>query len=389
MTSSTANAGARKRVLHLMGNEGPHPIFNCWADFGDHAGFDYTFGCLRGEGAMHVDLAARGHKSFALHCFSAADRFKAIPALVRRLRSERIDILQTHLFEAALVGSAAARLAGTPLVVFTGHHSHEASVVKSWKFRLADGLAAGPLCDGVFAHSQDMKNIFVRYEHVDPAKIALVNYPFDFREWKADPQGAMALRAELGIPADAMVWGAVGRLYWIKDHSTMIEGFARIAVDHPKAHLMIVGTGGDKEALESLARSLGVQSQVHFAGQRKSMTAVYSAMDVFLHTAIAESFCQSLVEAFALGKPAIASGVGIAPEIVVNGQTGQLFAPKDVRGLTAALRTMIAARSRWHEMGQAGRRKIEPFAAQTIIPKFEAQYRRWLEVPRRFRRSFT
>lgn len=368
----------RLRVLHLCGSSGNNTYLRSWADHGDRQRFDFRFATLEPEGATQQDLRARGLPCFSLNARTRAEKARAIVTLRSYLRSERIDILQTHLLDAAWVGGVAARLAGTPLVVFTGHHSHEVSVVPSWRLRLADAVAAGALSHRIMAHSLDMREIFIRYERIKPERMAIIPFPLEREAWTADPARRHATRVSLGL-ADRIVLGAAGRLYWVKDFPLMLRAFAELALTDPRLVLVIAGQGSQGPALEGLVRDLGIGEQVRLVGHRTDMPALFSAFDLFVHTALAESFCQVVVEAFALGVPVVASDVGISPEIVTNDVNGRLFRRGDQAGLTAALRSMLAERDRWPAMGEEGRRRIEPFAAARVIPRYEAQYLAWFE----------
>ena len=367
----------RLRLLHLISNAGSSPYLNAWWDFGDRERFEFCFGSLTATGVMQRDLDQRGASTFALGRAGRAGLLLAAADLARRFRREPVDILQTHLLEAALAGALAARLAGTPLVVFTGHHSHEVSLGGGRRFRLADTLASRGLSHRIIAHSQDMKRIFMEYEGVPAERISVIPYPFDFRPWRFDPEGRARVRQELGL-GDAPVFGAVGRLFWVKDYPTMLDAFAEVAAVDPQVLLVIVGDGALRSDLEGHIARLGLGRRVRLAGQRSDMPAVMSAFDVFVHSSRAESFCQALVEAAAMRRPLVSTPVGIAPEIIREGENGTLVPVGDVGALTRGLRQLLARRGDWPRMGEAAWREVQPFAAELIIPRYEAQHLAWL-----------
>src|SRR4029077_7146574 len=117
-----------------------HPYWSLIADLTDRSRFELAFGSLGPRGSLHDELEARGLLTFALGCRGRRAYPSAAFRLARWLRRWRADVVQTHLLDACLVGLTAARLAGTPLGVLTGHHSHEIPVAPSWRTFWADSL---------------------------------------------------------------------------------------------------------------------------------------------------------------------------------------------------------------------------------------------------------
>src|SRR5207248_3024805 len=135
-------------------------------------------------GPLQEQMRACRLRSFALNCASRAHYPRAIIQLAAWLRRERVDIVQTHLFEASLVGLAAARLAGTPLAILTGHHSHEIPLHRRRLLLGVDRLASRWLAHYIMAPSVDMKEIFIRDEGVPAEKIVVLPYGFDLARWR-------------------------------------------------------------------------------------------------------------------------------------------------------------------------------------------------------------
>lgn len=366
----------RVRVLHLLTDgSGTHPYFWTLAAHTDRERFELIVGSLGPEGQLQEDMRARGIRTFALGCVGRSGYPRAVLGLARQLRREKVEIVQTHLLDASFVGLLAARLAGSRVGIFTGHHSHEVPL-HGKRLRIADGMLSRVLADRIIAPSRHMKEIFKRELGVPDEKIAVIPHGFDLERWTESPAGRDRVRAELGLEA-RLVFGAAGRLFWIKNYPVLLRAFARVAATHDDTALMIAGEGADRDATEALAVELGVRDRVHFVGHRRDIVDVMSAMDVFVHASRAESFGQVLVEAAALGKPIISTDVGIAGELVVPGETGFLVPSGDDEALGEAMGRsieqypLLAARAR-------ERRGIEAFAASTMVEGYQDQYESWL-----------
>jgi glycosyltransferase involved in cell wall biosynthesis len=132
--------------------------------------------------------------------------------------------------------------------------------------------------------------------------------------------------------------GYAGRLVAEKGVADLIRAFA--LPDLPcDAHLRVAGEGGQRAALQDLARELEVESRVTFVGLVDDMPEFWRGCDVGAvpSSQAIESFCLAAVEAMASGCPVVATAVGALPEIVRDAATGWLVEPGNVAGLSRAL----------------------------------------------------
>jgi glycosyltransferase involved in cell wall biosynthesis len=133
----------------------------------------------------------------------------------------------------------------------------------------------------------------------------------------------------------------------------------------------VAGDGPRREALLRTARDLGIADSCRFLGHVEPVQPCYEASDVVAVPSFHEGFCYAAVEAQALGRPLVASGVGSLPEVVAEGESGLLVPPGDPAALAAALLSLLADRNRVERMGGAGRRFVERFAPGRIFDRLE------------------
>ncbi len=130
----------------------------------------------------------------------------------------------------------------------------------------------------------------------------------------------------------------VGRLAKQKGHEILLRAMAKLPSDNIA---LIVGDGKDKRRgrLAALARKLGVEDKVRFAGSCDNMCEIYSLADIVLSCAIKpETFGRSIAEALAMNKPVIATNHGGARDIIGDDETGGvLIPPADIDALVTAL----------------------------------------------------
>jgi glycosyltransferase involved in cell wall biosynthesis len=297
--------------------------------------------------------------------------------VTRWLEAERIDVVQAHLFDASVVGLAAARLAKRPVAVATGHHSHEFPVLPPGPAHAVDRFTHAHLAEHMIVPSRFMRDTVAATYGLPRERIAVVHHGLDPDRLTSSPLARERVRAELGL-GDRIVLGAIGRLSWIKQQTALVEAFAAVAAAEPRAVLVIVGTGPARAEVEQLVRARSLEGRVIVTGGRLDVPDVLSAIDLFVHAALTESFGLVLLEAAAAGKPLLSTAVGIAPDLISDGENGLLVPPGDGAALTRALQRLLALRERWPLMGAAARLRSLPFTAPAMVAAYEECYRRWV-----------
>jgi len=184
----------------------------------------------------------------------------------------------------------------------------------------------------------------------------------------------MALRRELGAPDGSPLLLFVGRLQPWKGVETALRALTLL----PDACLAVAGDGEDRPRLEALSAELGVAGRVRFLGsvERRKLPQLYSSADLLVATSHAsETFGIGPVEAQACGLPVVASRFGGFPEVIDEGRTGLLFAPRDHAALAAALRSLLDSPARRAAMAAAAPAWAAQFAWPAVTDRIEAVYR--------------
>lgn len=147
----------------------------------------------------------------------------------------------------------------------------------------------------------------------------------------------------------------VGALTPNKNQRLAIEALVGL----PDAVLTLVGDGPEREALESLARRLGVSERVRWMGQQADPSPFYREADVCLLLSQHEAAPFVLLESMASGTPVVATPVGGVPEVLMDGQHGVLLADARADVLISVLRQLTSDPGRVRELGLAARDHIE------------------------------
>ena len=173
-------------------------------------------------------------------------------------------------------------------------------------------------------------------------------------------EGRAETRAELGYAADDIVIGTMSRMNEFRKGNTyFLEMAAHLLAEFPKTRFLIIGDGLLRPDLERMAVELGIADRCTFAGWRDDRHALLASMDVFVMPSLKEAGPTALLEAMAMGLPVVSTRVGMAREVVDDGQDGFIVPLADSKALTDAVRPLVADPSFRAHVGALSRRKAE------------------------------
>ena len=152
----------------------------------------------------------------------------------------------------------------------------------------------------------------------------------------------------------------VGRLSPEKGYFGLLEALAAMASDGIDWSLTIVGDGPAAQKLRARIDELALTDRIRLTGAlvEKDTLAEIANADVMVLPSLMEGLPVVLIEALALQKPVLASRVAGIPELIEENRTGMMFTPSDWRDLEDKLRQLLASRSSWQAMGEAGHAKV-------------------------------
>lgn len=183
-------------------------------------------------------------------------------------------------------------------------------------------------------------------------------------------------KRKLGLPADSIIIGAVGRLSTAKGFSYLIEAVSLLRSSYPHIMVALAGTGPSRSQLEDLASRLAVSDRVVFLGFRLDINEVLDACDVFVMPSLSETLGYALLEAMAHSLPTIGTAVGGIPEVILPMETGLLVPPRDPVGLATAIKLLLDSSDLRERLGRAAReRVINHFHEADMVRKTIAVYR--------------
>jgi glycosyltransferase involved in cell wall biosynthesis len=166
-------------------------------------------------------------------------------------------------------------------------------------------------------------------------------------------------KAALGLPESGFVIGGVGRLAAEKGFDVLVRALKQLVVRGIDAHLVLVGDGGERGALEALARELDLRARVRFAGWQPDVRPYFEALDAFALSSYREGLPNVLLEAMALEVPVVSTRVNGVPRLIEDGANGFLVSAGDADGLAHALAVALTNGEVRTRFRAAGRHTVE------------------------------
>lgn len=303
---------------------------------------------------------------------------KAYFALKKFFRENKFDCVHTHSSKAGIIGRLAARAAGVPVVVHTVHgqafHPYQ-SRLKNRLFIFLERFAA-KYCDKIFAVAQAMIDQCVAAKVAPEEKYMVVYSGMDtaaFDRAKRDEK----LRQSLGIPADALTVVTVARLFAQKGYEYVIPAAEKVLKTHPHVHFLFVGDGPMYDSLTAELKEKNILDHFHFAGLvPPDQVASYIAQaDLLWHLSLHEGLPRAVVQALAVGIPAIGFALDGTPEVVINGETGFVTAAENVDDVAEKTALLLDDPAMRRTFGENGKSKVlEQFAWRKMADILEREY---------------
>jgi glycosyltransferase involved in cell wall biosynthesis len=336
--------------------------------------FDFVFVCLDALGEVGAGLKRDG---FAVHVL---DRKGGLDLACGRnlrsiLRQDDICLVHAHQYTPFFYATLARGLGSNPPLLFTEHGRHFPDC-PSWKRRLYNRFCMRR-GDRAVAVGRAVQNALVDNEGIPPRRIDVVYNGVDIhRFFAATPPTRRAARAEMGLSETDFVVIQVARLDYLKDHATALHALEQLLAKEPRARLVLVGDGPERDSIEQQIERSRLTEHVRLLGVRYDIEQLLAGADAFLLSSISEGIPVTLIEAMAARLPVVATDVGGVSEVVEDGRTGLLAPARSSEQLAAALVRLAESRQLRQELGARGlERALQLFSARQMHDAYAGIYR--------------
>lgn len=262
-----------------------------------------------------------------------------------------------------------------PPVICSAHSAREGGRLRALAYRVTDRWCA------VTTHVSDAGRLaMVASGAVPDGRVIVMPNGIDTGRFRPDQASREQARRDLGLGPDDVLVLNVGRLVPEKDQAMLIEAFAELSRDMPKARLMIAGDGPLRDELAHQVARHGLNHAVLLAGARKDIPELLRAADVFVLSSRIEGMPLAVGEALASGLPVVATAAAGVAELA--GDTATLTPTGNPQALASALRNAIADLPGTEtERDRRRQRIVGHFDVNGVARQWLAQYRSLRKQP--------
>ena len=349
----------------------------------DDPNYIHTVVSLSEIGPVGEQLRGRGIDVKALGLNSALHMTGVFLRLLKLIRCQRPDIVQTWMYHADLIGGLAARLAGCRKVVWgirnTDIFSNKGvSRTTGWIMKLCAVLS------GFIPHTILCVAHRTKKTHADAgyalSKLTVISNGFDIEICKPKLSVRNRIRESLNVPPDALIIGTIGRFNEYKDHLSFILAAAKLVSANNRVYFLMAGRDVDSNNVIMVRwiEETGYADRFRLLGERNDVPSILSAMDIFCLHSKSEGFPNVLGEAMCAGLSSVVTDVGDAK--ILLGKSGLLVPPQDVGALAQGLLTLVQYTPDARELlGTIARKRIiENYSIDSVRRQYEDLYEKVL-----------
>ncbi len=221
-------------------------------------------------------------------------------------------------------------------------------------------------CDHLIANTRGIAAYLVAEGWPENRVHYLPNFP-------AAGRGAAIARASLDTPEDAPLVLALGRLHPNKGFDILLEALARA----PRLYLWLAGEGPEDKTLKQKAGALKIADRVRFLGWREDAPGLLAACDMLAAPSRLEPLGNTIIEAWAAGKPVIATATAGPKELIESGENGLLVPINDADGLARAMTGLASNQALRARLAEAGFARYQAaFSEASVVASYSAFFER-------------
>jgi glycosyltransferase involved in cell wall biosynthesis len=334
---------------------------------------------ITGSGSRLLDQAADHGVDVVVapvlkHTIDPRSDLRALRWLAGLLRERAPDVVHTHCAKAGAIGRLAARRAGIGRIVHTYHGFpfHEFQSPAKRRAYVAAERRLGRFTDVGLCVGTGVAVEAIRRRLLSPERVRTIGVAVTDRPAGRGPESRQRARERLGLPADGVVVGAVGRLTYQKAPEDFVTAISALG----RANVTGVWVGGG-ELADQVARLAGAAGgRIVLTGDRADVAEVLPAFDIFALPSRYEGLPTAVAEAMTCGIPVVATAVNAVADLVEPGVTGLLVPPARPELLASAIGHLLDTPSEAARMAAEGQARIgHRYGAGALRTALTAAYR--------------
>jgi glycosyltransferase involved in cell wall biosynthesis len=319
---------------------------------------------LAGVGELQQRIIDSGVavKCFSMRSIREPSFFRDFLKMVLFLRKIKPDIVHTYLDTANVFGVLAAKLAGVSRIMTS---RRDLGVFRTRRIEQLIGYLSNRV-EKVVCVCQAAASESIRREGLRGDNVVVIHNGIDITPYnrKARKTSGKIVFCNVAVANRKE-----------KGQEELIRAFSIVVMTLPDSSLLLVGDGPLLPALKELAGELNIDKKVKFYGRSNEILSLLRDVDAFVLPSHSEGISNALLEAMAMGVPAVVTDVGGNPDVVEDDLSGVIVAPKDVSSLADGMVRLATDKVKLACFGRAAKRRIEDhFTIESMLNKYKSIY---------------
>jgi glycosyltransferase involved in cell wall biosynthesis len=367
----------KRTIVHAIDTTGPGGAETVFLDIAQQLQLpDYdNLAIIKGPGWVEDQLKLRGicYQIVKPHGFLSIPYYYQLYKLIRR---ENVALIHAHLLGSTLTYSILTLITRLPLIA-TLHGRVDINPQERFVAIKQAIMRMG--VDKLIAVSRDLAS-YIEIRGLFPRKAIDIIYN-GVDQHRYTHRAAATIKAQLNIPADAILIGCLGNIRPAKNYETLIA--AVNLLKNPQLHFIIAGHK-KKELMDKLQTQmevLGIAAQIHFIGFYDNTPDFLAQLDMFVLSSSSEGFSIATIEAMAAGLPVVATRCGGPEEILQHLTTGYLVPTEMPDQLAAAINHLLKHPELAVQLASAGQEHMRnTFSLDAMLRAYQQHYQRLLSA---------
>lgn len=335
---------SEKTILHVIDTTGPggaETIFTQLAYDSKQKGFK-TIALIRGPGWVFSELNRLGIQVVVEDC-KGSFNLRFLLSLVRLIKKERVDVIQSHLLGSNVYASLAGLLSGVP-VISTFHGFVDISAKE--KFSAIKFLSIRFGSKKVIAVTDQISQMLSKVRWLNAKKIVTIANGIDTNVFR--------VKSNYESAGNSFRIGCLGNVRNAKNYPLALNALKSLCDEGLNVELHIAGddTNGLADECKALAKSLGISNRVVWHGFIDDACAYLHSLDLFLLCSTSEGHPLALTQAMSCGLPIVVTPCGVE-HIIKHSSNGLVSERIEREALVASIKKMLVSPELRKELGSA------------------------------------
>ena len=366
-----------KTILHIIDTTGPGGAETVFIDLISHLPTEKyrSVVVIRGKGWVYEELGRRGIEPVILDA-KGSFNWRYLKKLVKLIRSEKVDLIQSHLLGSNIYASLAGILSRTP-VVATFHGMVDVAEKERLLFLKFAAINYGAAA--IVAVSKDLRDNIISRTSLCADKTEVIYNGINTESFQRPKSNR--LRQQFGWGENEIIIGSLGNIRPAKAYDVLLEA-AALLKDSEKSYRFVIaghGKGSLYQKILDLKSELKLDEHVQFLGFNDDPADFLSNLDLFLLSSSSEGFSIATIQAMAAGLPVVATRSGGPQEIITHEKDGYLVDINAPQQIAEAIEKLINDPALRQKLAQAGQNHaIKTFDIKNMINSYETIYQNFL-----------